>query len=109
MLKISSANQLLFYKENEIVRFEAKTKTTIIHFLDGKTLEIYEPIESIDKQIKSHDFILIHQNHLVNIHHITGIPHQKPEFIEINKTNLLPISPEQYDIIIELISAHLKP
>jgi len=108
MIKISTDNEVLFFKAYQIICFEAKTKTTIIHFLNGKTSEINESIESIEKQIKSNDFIQINQSHLINVNHITGIPSHNPDFIELNKTLLLPISNEQRKIIIQLISAHLK-
>lgn len=108
MIKISSPNEVLFFKENEIVFFEAKAEATIIHFLNGEVSKINEPIENIKSQIKSIDFIQIHENHLINVNHITGIPANNSGFIEINKTLLLPISNEQRKIIIQLISTHLK-
>jgi len=99
---------MLFYKDNEIIRFEAKNKKTAIHFIDNTLSEIAEPIGSIESQLKNHGFIRIHSNHLVNVNHITGIPNQSPGFIELNKSQLLPISTEQHKIIIQLISTHLK-
>jgi len=108
MIKISTANEVLFFKAYQIVCFESKAGTTLIRFLDGKIAEINEPIESINKQIKSNDFIQINQNHLINVNHISSIPGEKPGFIELNKTLVLSISREQRKIIIQLISAHLK-
>jgi DNA-binding LytR/AlgR family response regulator len=107
-MKISTEGQILFFKDKEVIRFEAKGNDTIIHFYDGSSSEIDEPIDSIAKQFKNQGFIRIHKNHLVNVIHITGIPDKKPGFIEINRTLFLPIFHEQRKIIIQLISAHLK-
>ncbi len=108
MLKISTKGQILFYKDNEIVRFEAKGNNTIIYSFDETSSEIEEPIESIARQLKNYAFIRVQQNHLINVNFITEIPDKTFDFIEVNNSQLLPISKEQKEIIIQLISSHLK-
>jgi len=107
-LKISTKGQILLFKDNEIIRFEAKGNTTIIYSIDSSSSEINEPIDSIAKQLKNQVFIRIHKNHLVNVNYITGIPSYTPDFIEVNNSQLLPINKEQRKIIIQLFSNHLK-
>lgn len=108
MLRISSGDQVFLFKENQIVRFESNKETTTVYFADETTSEIYIPVETIKNQIASNNFIQIHQNHLVNVNFITSIPNQEPGYIEINNNHLLPISKEQYEIIVQLISEHLN-
>lgn len=107
-MKISTKEQILFFKDNEIIRFEAKDRHTIIFLVDGNTEEINEPITSISRQLRNYGFIRINDNHLINVNFITGIPNKTSDFIEVNNSHLLPISKEQKEIIIQLVSSHLK-
>ena len=107
-MKISTKGQILLFKDNEIVRFEAKGNDTIIYSTDGSSSEIDVPLDSIAKQLKNYAFIRVQQNHLINVNFITGIPDKTSNFIEVNNSQLLPISKEQKEIIIQLISSHLK-
>lgn len=108
MLKISSGNQVFFFRENQIVRFEAKGNSTIFFLSDGDSSELNEPIDSIAGQLKNHAFIRIHKGHLVNVNFITSIPGQTPDLIEVNNSKMLPISKEQKEIIIQLIFNHIR-
>lgn len=108
MMKISTKGQIFFFKDSEIVRFEAKGNNTFAWLIDGSSEEINEPIGSIAKQLKKYGFIRIQDNHLINVNYITGIPDKTSDFIEVNNSQLLPISKEQKEIIIQLISSHLK-
>lgn len=108
MLKISTGNQVFFFRENQIVRFEAKGNNTIIFLSDGDSSALNQSIDSIAGQLKNYGFIRVHENHLVNVTHITGIPGQTPDLIEVNNSQLLPISKEQKEIIIQLILSHFK-
>jgi DNA-binding LytR/AlgR family response regulator len=108
MIQISTKGQILFFKDNETVRFEAKGNHTIIYSFDGTSSEIDEPMDSIARQLKNYAFIRIGKNHLINVNFITGIPDKASDFIEVNNSQLLPISKEQKEIIIQLISSHLK-
>jgi DNA-binding LytR/AlgR family response regulator len=108
MIKISTGNQVFFFRENQIVRFEAKGNNTIIFSSDGSSSEINKPIDSIANQLKNYAFIRVQKNHLINVNFITGIPDKSSDFIEVNNSQLLPISKEQKEIIIQLILSHLK-
>jgi len=107
-MKITSENQILFFKNNEIIRFESIDRSTIIHFINGTSSEIHEPINSIEKQLIDVDFIRIHDEHIINVNYIAKIAGGTTCFVELSNANILPINSAQKEIILEILSNHLN-
>lgn len=107
-MKITSESQILFFKNNEIIRFESVAYNTIIHFINGTSSEIHEPIDSIEKQLTDVDFIRIHDKHIVNVNYIARIAGGREDFVELSNAEILPIDNEQKEIILELLTNHLN-
>ncbi len=107
-MKITSENQILFFKNNEIIRFESVANNTIINFINRTSFEIHEPIDSIEKQLTDVDFIRIHDKHIVNVNYIARIAGGRDDFVELSNAEVLPIKKKQKEIIVELISTQLE-
>ncbi len=107
-MKILSGKQILFFKNDNVLRLEANNDHTIIHFVDGKQTEISESLGSIEPQLKDAELIRIHDRHIVNVNYISRIAGGKDELLELSNAEVLPINSKQKEIIIELLSEHLK-
>jgi len=107
-MKITSENQILFLKNNEIVRFKDVPNGTQIHFLNGTISEIHEPINSIEKQLTDVDFIRIHDEHIINVNYLTKIPDNLSDSIELENGVLLPVNSKTKNLIINILKAHIK-
>ncbi len=105
-MKIISKNQILFFKNNEIIRFESVANNTIIHFINGTSSEIYEPIDSIEKQLTDVDFIRIHDEHIINVNYLTKIPDNLSDSVELENGVLLPVSKKTKNLIINILNSH---
>ncbi len=105
-MKITSENQILFFKNNEIIRFESVDRSTIIHFTNGTSSEIHEPINSIEKQLTDVDFIRIHDEHIINVNYLTQIPDNLSDSIELENGVLLPVSKKMKNLIINILNSH---
>ncbi len=107
-MKIGSNNQLLFFKNETVLRFKAMGGRTMIFFTDGRSQEVDESIDNIEKQLKDSDFIRIHSLHIVNVNFITQIFNGPDDFVELNDHKVLPINKKQKKILVELLSNHLN-
>lgn len=106
-MKIISNDQILFFKNSAIIRFESVGDNTIIYFLNGKLLEIDESIDSIEVQLKDSGFIRIHDKHIVNVNYITNIPYNSTDLIKLENGVLIPVSKKIKDQIIEILKSHI--
>ena len=105
-MKITSENQILFFKNNEIIRFESVDRSTIIHFINGTNSEIHEPIDSIEKQLIDVDFIRIHDEHIINVNYLTKIPDNLSDSIELENGVMLPVNKKTKNLIINILNSH---
>ena len=107
-MRISSGEQIFFFRNDSILRFEEAAGQSLIHFVDGKNLKISESIQSLENQLTDSGFIRIHERHIVNVNCITRISNSKEDFVELSNGEVLPINGKQKEIILELITTHLE-
>lgn len=107
-MKITSQDQIYFFRDNEIIRFESVPGFTIVHSLNGTTTEIFESIDEIEVQLAETDFIRTDQRQIVNLNHITSISKGPEGFIVLDNGLKLPITTSRKDAIISLLNNHLK-
>ncbi len=106
-MKILSDKQILFIKNDNVLRLEAVSGQTVIHFVDNKQTTIDESFESIVAQLKDPGFIRIHHRHMVNVNYIAKIAGGTADFVELSNAEVLPIEVKQKELLIELITEHL--
>ncbi len=107
-MKIISKDQIRFFKNHEILRLESVGENTIIYFLDGNSLEIDNPLDNIEAEMKNTEFIRIHDKHIVNVNHIARIAAGNDDFVELSNAEVLPIETGQKQLIMELLTNHLN-
>jgi len=107
-MKIVSDNRIIFFRNKEVLRIENISGATTLFFTDGKQLNIDESIALLDDHLRGADFVRIHDNHIVNVNYISKISNGPDNSVELTTSDVLPIDSRQKEIIIELLSAHLK-
>jgi DNA-binding LytR/AlgR family response regulator len=107
-MKITSSDQIYFFRDNEVSRFESLQGTTLVHLQNGTSSSISATINQIEEQLTSKDFILISDQHLVNLNHITSISKSAEDFIVLDDGLKLPIAPGRKHTIITLLNSHLN-
>ena len=107
-MKIISSDQIYFFRDIEIIRFESVHGTTLVHLMNGTTSSISATIKEIEEQLTSRDFILIGEQHLVNLNHIACISEGSEDYIVLDNSQKLPIAHERKQTIITLLNKHLN-
>lgn len=72
-LPVSTAEGLYFFKSDEIVRLEASSNYTYIHFTNRRPLLIARVLGDYEEMLSNIGFVRTHRSHLVNRRHILYI------------------------------------
>lgn len=75
-LTVATSEGLYFFNADEIVRFEASSNYTYIHFTNRKPMLIAKVLADYEEQLSGSGFLRTHRSHLVNRQYITFIDGQ---------------------------------
>lgn len=106
-MKIQSKDQILFYKNTDVIRFERHGKESIMHLADSSCISIDVTLDNVDKQLKNTEFIRVHSSHIINVNYISKIPEYSTGLIELENGELIPVSKKTKDQIINILKSHI--
>lgn len=108
MMKILVKDQIYFFKDQKIIRFEAQQDKSIMHLSNGKCQTLDIPIENIEKQLIYTGFIRVHPEHILNVDYISKIPESGACIIELEGGIEIPSSDNTTARIIQLLENHMN-
>ena len=91
-IAIPFGNTTQFIAVNEIVRVEAESNYCTIHFTNRPKHLISKTLKELEEQLLLHNFIRVHQSHLVNAEHILGYKNQDNGYLILHNNVLVEIS-----------------
>lgn len=83
-LAVATSEGLYFFHADEIVRLEARSNYTYIHFTRRKPMLIAKVLGAYEEQLSNAGFVRTHRSHLVNRQYITFIDGQGNIVMEDN-------------------------
>ena len=83
-LPVSTSEGLYFFYSDEIVRLEASSNYTYIHFTNRKPMLIAKVLGEYEEQLAIAGFVRTHRSHLVNKQYVTFIDGQGNIVMEDN-------------------------
>src|SRR5262245_16840821 len=81
---VATTEGLYFFHPEEIIRFEASSNYTYIHFTNRKPMLIAKVLGQYEEQLSGSGFVRTHRSHLVNKQYITFIDGQGNIVMEDN-------------------------
>lgn len=87
----------------EVIRLESNINYTRFFFKDGTKLLVTKTLKEFDKMLSDHNFIRIHQSHLVNANFIKEFLKQNGEVILKDGTKI-PVSTRKKSTLMDMIS-----
>ena len=98
-LALNSKEKIVVVNIGDIIRCESDDNYTRFHMLDGRSMLVSKTLKEYDQLLSEHNFLRVHQSHLVNPEHIK-------EFVKIDGGHLLmpdgkevPIAHRRRDIV----------
>ncbi len=106
-LPVATAEGLYFFKSDEIVRLEASSNYTYIHFTNRRPLLIAKILRDYDELLSSLGFVRTHRSHLVNKKYITFIDGEGN--IIMQDESKAEISRRKRKAVLNQLRTHLNP
>ena len=107
-VKIRSRDNIRFYRLNDIVSLKADKKQTIVKLINGKTNIVNESLGEVETQLENFPFYRTHKNHLVNLHHVTGIKDDPVSKVIMTNGDNIPLAAKAKQMIIETLNKFIK-
>lgn len=91
-IAIPFGNTTQFVLINEIVRIEAESNYCTVHFINRSKQLVSKTLKDLEEHLLHHNFIRVHQSHLVNTEHIIGYKNQDSGYLILHNNELVEIS-----------------
>ena len=108
-MKIQLKDQIYFFKDQQIVRFESKQEQTIMFLNIGEYKILDTDINDIEKQLVLTSFIRVHSDHIINGDFISKIPDSNANAIVMEDGTEIPSEDETITKIIKFLENHINP
>ncbi len=99
---IATAEGKYFFSPEEIVRLEASSNYTQIHFLNKKKLLTAKVLKDYEEQLEPLGFVRTHRSHLVNKRYISFVDSQGNIFMQ--DASVAEISRRKKSLVMKLIA-----
>ena len=87
----------------EIVRCESSGNYTTFYFSDGKNLLVTKTLKEYDKMLNEHEFVRVHQSHLINAIHIREYIKTEGGYIVMKDGTRVPVSIRKKPTVIKML------
>ena len=102
-IALNTVDKIHIVDIDNVIRLESNINYTRFYFEDGSKLLVTKTLKEFDKLLIDHNFIRIHQSHLVNTNSIKEFLKQNGEVILKDGTRI-PVSTRKKAVLMEMIS-----
>lgn len=102
-LALNTVDKIHIVDISTIVRLESNINYTQFYFTDGKKLLVTKTLKEFDKLLSDHDFIRVHQSHLIAQNQIKAFLKQNGE-IQLKDDTKIPVSTRKKASLMTMIS-----
>ncbi len=88
---------------SEIIRCESSGNYTTFYFKDGKNLLVTKTLKEFDKMLSEHEFVRVHQSHLINAIHIREYIKTEGGYIVMKDGSHVPVSIRKKPTVIKML------
>ena len=87
----------------DIVRCESSGNYTIFYFSNDQKLLVTKTLKEFDKLLESHQFLRVHQSHLINLQHIDAFIKTEGGYILMKDGSQVPVSTRKRAMVLKKI------
>ncbi|MCH2234897.1 MAG: LytTR family DNA-binding domain-containing protein [Crocinitomicaceae bacterium] len=102
-LALNTLEKIHIVSVDEILRCESEINYTKFHFTDGSRLLVTKTLKEFDKLLKDHNFIRVHQSHLINAEFIKEFLKSDGNVVMKDGTKV-PVSTRKKQVLMEMIA-----
>ena len=102
-LALNTLEKIHIVSVDEILRCESEINYTKCHFTGGSRLLVTKTLKEFDKLLKDHNFIRVHQSHLINAEFIKEFLKSDGNVVMKDGTKV-PVSTRKKQVLMEMIA-----
>ncbi len=101
-IALNTLDKIHIVQVAEIVRCESSVNYTMFYFTDDTKLLVTKTLKEFDQLLSDHDFIRVHQSHLINVKFIKGFT-KSDGYIFLKDGTKIPVSTRKKQVLMEMI------
>ncbi|MGZ3885042.1 MAG: LytR/AlgR family response regulator transcription factor [Bacteroidia bacterium] len=98
---INAASSVNVLKICNIISCESQRSYTLLHLNDGTKLTVTKTLKQFEQELGHHQFVRIHQSHLVNLNYITKYIKSKGGYVSLENGAELPVATRKKELLLE--------
>lgn len=102
-IALNTLEKIHIVNVEEILRCESNINYTMFYFTDGSKLLVTKTLKEFDNLLSEHNFIRVHQSHLINTHFIKEFLKSSGEIVMKDGTKV-PVSTRKKQVLMDMIS-----
>ena len=103
-IALASADSILVYKIENIVRCESQRNYTLFHFNNEKPLLVSKTMKEYEELLSSCGFERVHNSHLINMSFVKKYVKSDGGYIEMQDGSNVPVSQTKKEQIVKILS-----
>lgn len=107
-IALSNSDGIHLIEISDIIRCESDDNYTNFHIKNRKPILISKTLKEYEELLAEHDFVRIHQSHLINLSYIKSYVKKENGFVLMTDDSQLPISQRKKDHLQEVILRKLN-
>lgn len=102
-IALSNSDGIHLLDINDIIRCESDDNYTKFFIKNRKTILISKTLKEYEELLSEHDFIRIHQSHLINLQYVKSYLKKEGGYVLMNDDTQLPISQRKREMIQDVL------
>jgi two-component system LytT family response regulator len=101
-IALNTLDKIHIVQVAEILRCESSVNYTMFYFTDDTKLLVTKTLKEFDQLLSDHDFIRVHQSHLINVKFIKGFT-KSDGYIFLKDGIKIPVSTRKKQVLMDMI------
>jgi two-component system LytT family response regulator len=101
-IALNTLDKIHIVQVAEILRCESSVNYTMFYFTDDTKLLVTKTLKEFDQLLSDHDFIRVHQSHLINVKFIKGFT-KSDGYIFLKDGTKIPVSTRKKQVLMDMI------
>ncbi|MBB1284427.1 response regulator transcription factor [Flavisolibacter sp. BT320] len=95
---------LVFIRPETIVRCEASSNYTTLHFSDKTKMVVSKTLKDVEDLLNPYGFFRVHHSHLINLQQVSRYVKADGGFIEMADGSQVPVSRQRKDFVLDVLT-----
>lgn len=102
-ISLHTLDKIIIVNLDDIVRCESDSNNTMFHLQDGKRVFVTKTLKYFSDMLKPHEFLRIHQSHLVNLKFISAFIKTDGGYLMLKNGENVPVSVRKKAEVIDML------